>query len=192
MKNTISLISLIAAFPAFAEDSRALDAHEHGVGTMNIAVDDTAVVIEFEAPGADIVGFEYVAERDDDLAAIDAALSLLSAPLDLFVLPAAAGCKVVDVEAELEGGEKDSDHDDHAEEEEHDHDHDDHDEETSHTEFHATYTLTCDATDELDEITFTYFDAFTNAREIEVQYIDLEGAKAFEVERDAPVLNLEP
>ncbi|MEP4198021.1 MAG: DUF2796 domain-containing protein [Aliishimia sp.] len=231
MKPAISLIALVAAFPTFAEDTRELDAHEHGVGTLNIAIEGTTVAMAFEAPGADIVGFEYAAESDADLAAIDAAIATLGAPLDLFVLPNAAGCSVVEARAELESeddhddhgdeghddhddhddhdkdeahddhGHKDhadENHDDHAEEDHDDHEHDDHGDkdhadhadEAGHTEFHAEYTLACDAPDALTEISFAYFEAFPNALEVEVQIITTSGAQAFEVERDAPVLDL--
>ena len=102
MKDEVSLIAFVTAFPAFAKDSRQLDAHEHGVGTLNMAIEWATVAITFEAPDADIVGFEYVAESDIDLAAIDAAIATLAAPLDLFVMPDAAGCSVVEAQAELE------------------------------------------------------------------------------------------
>ncbi len=211
MKHAFSLLALVAAMPALADDTRQLDAHEHGVGALNIAIDGTTVAMELHAPGADIVGFEYAAESDADLAAIDAAVATLNAPLDLFVLPDAAACTVTTAEAKLES-EDDHDahgHDDHDEEhhEDHvddkDHGHDEHEhgdhgdeddaehaEDAGHTEFHAEYTLTCDNPDALSEITFAYFDTFPNAKEVEVQIITASGAQGFEVERDAPVLNL--
>ena len=191
MKIAFSLIALVAAMPATAEESRQLDAHEHGVGTLNIAIEGTNVAMEFHAPGADIVGFEYAAESDTDLAAIDAAVAILGAPLELFVLPDAASCSVVDAQAELEGEDE---HDDHAEDDHNDagdEDHEDHADEAGHTEFHAEYILTCDSPDALTGITFAYFEAFPNAQEVEVLIITATGAQAFEVERDAPVLNLE-
>ncbi|MGB7241695.1 MAG: DUF2796 domain-containing protein [Sulfitobacter sp.] len=197
MKQSIALIALVSAFPAFAEDARALDAHEHGVGTLNIAIEGATVAMALEAPGADIVGFEYAAKSDADLAAIDAAIATLSAPLDLFVMSDAAGCRVVEALAELESEEHHDDHDDH-DDDDHDDDHgdedhnDDHaDEEAGHTEFHGEYTLNCDAPDALAEINFTYFEAFPNALEVEVQIVTASGAQAYEVERDAPILNLE-
>ncbi len=211
MKHAFSLLALVAAMPALANDTRQLDAHEHGVGALNIAIDGTTVAMELHAPGADIVGFEYAAESDADLAAIDAAVATLSAPLDLFVLPDAAACTVTTAEAKLES-EDDHDeehhddhakegHEDHADDKDHGHDeheHDDHGDEdhaehaedAGHTEFHAEYTLTCDNPDALSEITFAYFDTFPNAKEVEVQIITASGAQGYEVERDAPVLNL--
>ena len=204
MKHSISLIALLVAMPATAQDSRQLNAHEHGVGTLNIAVDGSSVAMEFEAPGADIVGFEYGATADADLAAIDVALETLGAPLDLFVMPDAAACSVTDAKAELESDDTDEEHgedhnDDHQEDDDHkdehheDHaekDHEEHSEEAGHTEFHAEYALTCENPDALTQITFAYFKAFPNAQEVEVQIIDASGARAFEVERDTPVLDV--
>ena len=101
MKNVSIVLAIIAAGPALAEGTRELDAHEHGVGALNIAFDGNNVAMEFQAPGADIVGFEYSAESDTDIAAVQAALDTLSNPLSLFVMPEAAECSVVDGNGEL-------------------------------------------------------------------------------------------
>lgn len=202
MKYALATLVALAAAPSIAitEESRELDAHEHGVGKLNIAIDGDTVAMEFHAPGADIVGFEYEATSAEDLAAIDAAVGILAKPLDLFVLPAAAACEVTQASAELESEEEHDDHDEHAEGEDHDdHDehaegqeHDDHEQhaEASHTEFYAEYLLTCGYPDELTGIDFAYFAAFENALELEVQIVTTSGAQAFEVERDTPMLDL--
>lgn len=205
MKPAIPALLALVAAPAFAEENRELDAHEHGLGELNIAVDGDTVAMEFHAPGADIVGFEYEAESAEDRAAIDAAVAMLAKPLDLFVLPAAAECSVTQASAALESeeehddhddhdehaeGEGHDDHDEHAEGEEHD-DNDDHAEaEASHTEFHAEYTLTCGNPGAISGIEFAYFETFENAVELEVQIVTASGAQAFEVERDTPTLDL--
>ena len=84
--------------------------------------------MEFEAPGADIVGFEYAATSEADREAIDTAVSDLARPLTLFVLPSAAGCNVVEANVALLGDEdhEEHDHDEHA--------HDDHDDHEDHAE----------------------------------------------------------
>lgn len=222
-KMSICLAACLTALSAQAETERELDAHEHGVGEMTIAVEGSTFVVELHAPGADIVGFEYAASSEADLAAIEAAIETLSAPLDLFVMPEAAGCSLVTADAELlseeghddhghedhaEDGHKDHDdhgHEDHAEEghedhDDHDHeahaedghdDHDDHAEEASHTEFHAEFILNCANPDALTEINFAYFETFPNALELEIQIASADGATAFEVTREAPVLALD-
>jgi hypothetical protein len=193
-------LSAIVATPTIAEETRQLDAHEHGVGQLDIAFDGTQIAMELHAPGADIVGFEYGAESAEDRAAVDAAVAMLARPLDLFVLTDAAGCSVVQASAGLESEENHDAHADdhgdaHADEEDghDDHDEEDHEEhasEVGHTEFHAEYLLTCADPTAVTEITFAYFDAFPNALEVEVQLISDTGATSFEVERDAPTLDL--
>jgi hypothetical protein len=228
-KNTQRTTAMIKCFPVallllsttvvIAEETRQLDAHEHGVGQLNIAFDNGQIAIELHAPGADIVGFEYAAESAEDRASVDAAVAALARPLDLFLLPQAAGCSVVQASASLESEEKHEEHghDDHAahKDEGHDHaehgteghtdkdhaahgdkhdheghDHAEHAEEAGHTEFHAEYLLDCADPTQAGLITFAYFDKFPNALELEVQVISDNGATAFEVERDAPTLDL--
>jgi hypothetical protein len=170
----------LSATPSLAEETAQLDAHEHGVGQLNIAFDENKIAMELHAPGADIVGFEYGAKSDADLAAIDGALQTLSDPLGLFSIPEAASCIVILAHAKLE-----SENSDHGEE-----GHDDHDEAPSHTEFHAEYLLECANLTEISAITFPYFEIFPNALELEVQVISDKGATAFEIERDLAKLDL--
>lgn len=218
MKATLPLLATLLALPAYAQDTRQLDAHEHGVGVLNIAAEGSTLLMELRAPGADIVGFEYSPETDADTAAVDSALATLGQPLSLFAIPEGAGCSVTDAAVALEvedegdhaehdhGAEKDHDdhgHDEHAEEKGHDdhghdehahddHAHDDHagEAKATHTEFHATYTLTCADPAAITTVAFPYFDLFENAQEVEVQVVTGAGAQAFEVERDAPTVDL--
>lgn len=214
-------LATLTATPVLAEDTRHLGTHEHGVGQLDIALDGSQIAMELHAPGADIVGFEYAATAAEDLAVVDAAIATLSQPLELFDLPEAADCNVVQAAAALESEGAHDDHgDDHAEKDEHGHDdydkdehahdedhhdkeaHDDaehhdegehdeeHEEAAGHTEFHAEYLLTCTTPSAITEIDFTYFAAFPNALEVEVQLISDAGATSFEVERDAPILDL--
>lgn len=200
-------LTTLAASPTFAQETRQLGSHEHGVGQLDIAIDGSTIAMELHAPGADIVGFEYRAESGADIAAVDAALLVLAHPLDIFVVPDAAQCSVIDARAELESEDEHDDHkeehEDHAEDNHDDHEgedhaeagHDDHDgedhaEKSGHTEFHAEYLLECDDITALDEISFAYFEDFPNALEVEVQVISDQGASGFEVERDDPILDL--
>ncbi|MEJ6689824.1 MAG: DUF2796 domain-containing protein [Paracoccaceae bacterium] len=193
-------LTAVVATPAFAQEARQLNAHEHGVGQLDIAFDGDQIAMELHAPGADIVGFEYGAESAEDRAAVDAAVAALAKPLDLFVLTEAAGCSIVNASAGLESEEEhdahDDDHDDDHAADEGSHDdhadegHENESDEADHTEFHAEYLLTCADPSAVTDITFAFFDAFPNALEVEVQVISDTGATSFEVERDAPTLDL--
>lgn len=200
--SVIAAACALVASPIAAEETRQLDAHEHGVGQLDIAIEGDKIAMELHAPGADIVGFEYAAKTDEDTAAIKGALETLSQPATLFVIPQLAGCSVTEANAELESASSHEEHEDQAKhahedhegdhgEHTHDdeHDHDAHAEEGGHTEFHAEYLLTCTDISTATSLTFAYFDVFPNALEVEVQIITDSGARAFEVERDAPVLD---
>lgn len=198
MKQFTTLLATLLATSALAGETRQLDAHEHGVGALNIAIDGNTVAMELRAPGADIVGFEYAAVRSEDLSTIESAVAMLSRPLELFVLPASAECAVVEANAELEVDDEHTHGEDHAAADhghDHDHAHDKHADashaaDEGHSEFHAEYLLTCAEPGAISAIDFAYFKAFENAQKLDIQIVSASGSQAFVVERDSPKLEL--
>ena len=172
---------------AMTQEHRDLDAHEHGVGTLNIAIEGNEIAMELRAPGADIVGFEHPAETDEDRRLVDTAIVTLGSPGNVLSINEDAQCKTSAAEAELHGDSKH--HDDH-DDDHHGDDHDDHDK-PGHTEFHAEYAFSCAAGDQIQQIEFGYFAAFPNARKLAVQLISDRGSMGFEVTSDNPVLDLQ-
>lgn len=170
---------------------RELGAHEHGRGTLNIAIEGTRVSMELEVPGADIVGFEHEAKTKKQKVAVDKAKAQLAAPLALFVLPAAAGCKVEETKVEIETGDHDAKGDpkvateapkDAAKAA----DHDDH----GHSQFHVEYALACTQPASLTGIEFAYFRTFAAAQRLNVNVITSKGQTKFEVTRAKPRIDL--
>ena len=204
-KMPLALTLLLTGATATAQETRELDAHEHGVGLLNLAFDGDQVSISLEAPGMDIVGFEYEAETAEDLAKIDAVVAQLSDPLALFVMPTAAECVVTEAnagpvdeeqaheaaEAHAEGtdGGEEAHEEAHTDSEAHV-EGEEHEEGEHHTEFQAQYLLTCANPDAIDGIDFAYFETFPDAAELEVQMISGAGTQGFEVMRAAPRLDL--
>ena len=192
MKQTAAAIVIaLWSAPLAAQDDerRDLDAHEHGRGSLNIAAEDDTIWMELEAPGADIVGFEHVAETPEDRQAVEAAKAVLAQPLALFTIPGGAECRLSDASVSLIGGEHEDEHEDEHEGEDEGEHEDDHDEE-SHNEFHAEYVLKCAAPGEIDSIAFPYFDAFPGAHALTVNVATATGQTAFEVDRDSPRLDV--
>ncbi len=161
------LAAALASGGTFAADKEHSEAkaHAHGHGRANIAVEGNSLFIELEVPGVDIVGFEHVATTDAEKAAVIAASAALAKPADIVALPAAAGCKVTKVSAELHR-------------------------EGAHGEFHVTYQFACEAMAELDQIEFRYFGLFKRAEELEIAVITAKGARKFEATRKQPVVQL--
>jgi hypothetical protein len=199
-------VLLCVCGPLSATETRQMEAHEHGAGTLNIAFENNLIAMELEVPASDVVGFEYAPTTDADKAVLDAALGQLARPLDLFAFGASTGCAVIEanVARVAEGHDDDQGHDDdddhdhgdehghddeHAHGDEHDHGHDeDKGASAVHSEIHATFALSCDDLAAITEIGFPYFDIFPNAKTLDVQLVTDRGATGGEVTRAAPVL----
>ncbi|MEZ5732534.1 MAG: DUF2796 domain-containing protein [Paracoccaceae bacterium] len=195
----LALLASVAATPLLAQETREMDAHVHGVSTLELAVENGTLEMNLLSPGMDIVGFEYEASTDADKDAVEAAIRTMLVPENIVTLPEAAECRVSEVLAHLRAG----DHD-HEEGEEHDHaadaDHEaeehaegeehDHEDGAEHSEFHVRYIFACEHPEELTAIAFPFFERFENATEIEAQYVTEAGAGAAEIGRDTAELTL--
>ena len=186
----------LIATPALADDeSRSADAHEHGHGTLNVAIDGDTVEIELEAPSYDVMGFEGAPTNQDQIDAQASAARALRDPRALFGIAEAAGCNGVDADIEMTAAvDDDHDHGDeheHDEEQGHDEDHAKEEAEAEHSEVHATYRLTCSDAGAVTAIDASgYFEAFPNAQELDAAVLSDAGQKGGELERDEPVLEL--
>ncbi|TMV10021.1 DUF2796 domain-containing protein [Ruegeria sediminis] len=190
------LVLAMSVFPAAlsAEQTRSVDAHVHGAGTVGIAFSGSDFSLSLEAPGADIVGFEHAAVTAEDRDLVQAAISDLAKPLTLFVVSDEAGCTVKSANvsvamSQIGEHETEGDHSGEATEE---HDHSEHAEDHAavHSEFHAEYVMTCQNIDAIDGIRFDYFERFPNAQELDVQVVSPKGARAYEIGRSDVELDL--
>ncbi|HMO45769.1 MAG TPA: DUF2796 domain-containing protein [Rubrivivax sp.] len=69
-------------------------AHQHGVGTLDIAVDARRIVVQFDTPLDNLVGFERAPRTDAERKRADEAVARLKDGDQLFRFDAAAGCKL--------------------------------------------------------------------------------------------------
>jgi hypothetical protein len=180
---TLLAVAACAAVVLPAQAHRQAGAHEHGRGTLNIAVEGSKVTMELEVPGADIVGFEHTAKTRREKQAVEKATSQLREPLALFKLPPAADCRATEAKVEFgadaEEGAKapaakgKAKHDDHE-----------------HSEFRAQYTLECGSPGSITAIEFPFFRTFSGAEKLDVNVITGKGQNKFEVTRKRPSLSL--
>lgn len=196
----IALASLALISPLAAEEAghRELGAHVHGQGSLNIAIEGNKLDMEFEAPGADIVGFEHEASTGDQKALVEKAKVTLGDVLTLFKMPSNAGCKIEKANVEIRKEEHHHHDDEHsgagakagngAKVE--DHDDDDHDEHGGHSEFHAQYSLTCTSPANLSAIETTYFKAFAGAQALNVSVVAAKGESQVQLTREKTTLAL--
>ena len=187
---TILIFFNFSITKVYAEETRQVDKHEHGVGELNIATEGDMIEFEFMIPGANIVGFEYVAKSDVDIAGIKKALQIFENYDNIFTLPKNSRCQLTEKQVALK--EDEDDHDDHEGHDDHD-DHEGHDEhaEENHNEFYAKYSFECGDTKAINKVEFPYFSTFPNSGELEVQFISSIGSVSFEVEAEEPSINID-
>lgn len=167
--SSFSLISGVLLWVASGpESAQANDAHVHGIGHMNVAIEGSRLEIEVTGPGDNFVGYEHAAQTALQRAALAAAERQLRRPSPLLVVPKAAGCTLRELDLNVPAAAsaaagKGHDHG------KHDHDHAAAD---SHGDWSAHYVFACTDPTALASIrTAPWFAAFPNTKELRVQVI---------------------
>ena len=171
-------LAVVHAAQAHDHEHGSLAPHEHGVGTLNVALDDNTLELDLDSPAMNLVGFEHAATTDADKASVAAAKARLENPLTLFNLPPAAKCVVEAQElnsplfdpAPEEGASK-------AKTEHH------------HSDVEAHYAFTCAEPGQLKNLDLgTFFKTFPGPHTFKVQLIGPNGQQAVNVSAKAPTL----
>ncbi|HHQ4558446.1 DUF2796 domain-containing protein [Aeromonas hydrophila] len=186
----VTLLLAAAAFGVQANhdehDSHGHGAHEHGHGHLNLVLDGNQLMIELQAPAADLVGFEHAAKSDEEKVQYAKAMAQLKQPDTLFRFDPAAGCKLT--QQELQAAKEDHDHDhDHqksdGKHDEHQHDH------AGHADMGAMYTYTCATPAKLTGLEATLFSVYPSLEKLSVQGILPSGQTAAELTPSANKLS---
>lgn len=191
-----ALTSFTVSICSYAEQKdHSLDAHVHGLSELTIAMEGDRLDIQFESPAMNLVGFEYKATSNKDIATVKNTESLLSQPDTLFVF-SGADCQLTKTSADASAlyeedhhhsqTHKDhdyhrehnnhDDHDDHGNHEDHDgHDnhkgHEDHDDHKSHSEIVANYSYSCKNLSNLSSIKVALFEHFSGIHKINAMWV---------------------
>ncbi|HSC85041.1 MAG TPA: DUF2796 domain-containing protein [Pseudomonas sp.] len=158
------------------EEHGSLGAHEHGVASLNVALDGSSLEIQLESPAMNIVGFEHAANSAADQDKVASAKARLQQPLGLFSLPAAAACRVTrqELHSPLFGG---ATHEHEQAEAAHEHDHE-------HSDVDADYALTCSHPEQLLSLDLDqFFQQFPATEKLTVQLIGPNGQQGAELNK---------
>jgi hypothetical protein len=171
------LLVLASLLPTVAG---AEQAHEHGVATLDVAVDGRNLTLQFESPLDNLVGFEHAPRNDTERAALKKMEEKLQAAERLFRPTAAAGCTLRGVTVDhpfrtpaaagqgspaggKSGGRDAKDKATKAEED--------------HTELSAKYELDCAKPEVLDRVEVMIFEAFPNVKRLKAQAASPRGQR---------------
>jgi hypothetical protein len=180
------LLSCGAASSALAAEHRQHEAHEHGGGKLDVAIERHTLMIDLSLPAMNVVGFEHPANNDEEHEQLARAVDMLKDGMRLFAPSAAAGCKLVHAELEsalVEEG-------DHHDEGHHDDEHDDGEHDHEHADFDVAYEFTCAQSSQLSALTLSLFKLFPGTQHLETQLITPTRQGGAELTADNNVLQL--
>ena len=170
----VLFVSVALALPlsALADDHQhSLGAHVHGLGTLNIALENQRLELQLTSPAMNIVGFEYQPTTAADLQSVKAAQSNLSHAAELFVLSPAAQCRLTSVSIDNPLLTESDTH-------EHEHEHEHESQPTAqiaehqHSDISAHYQYHCAKPARLNSIDLAgLFKQFSQTEKIQVQLI---------------------
>ena len=143
----------------------SLDAHVHGLSVINVVQEKNKVLFDIEMPGFDSVGFEYKAKSQKDKDLVKNALNMLKNPANLFSIPSAANCKMLNNSSTIL-------------------------EEKNHTEFRAKYEYNCSNIKEFSSINFNIFDSFKNTKDLELNVIGKKSTTKHKINKFTKKLSL--
>ena len=158
------------AMPAAAEDDLFEEhhAHEHGVATLEVAIEAAQLAIQFRSPAMNLLGFEHRPRSAQDQAALSRALGWLRDPAAQFQPSNDAGCRV----AKSEVTPPDWEHS------------------TDHSEFAANYEFDCNRPAALRQLDMRLLQHLDADVKIDVQVASAEGQHSVELTRSNPRLSL--
>lgn len=168
---------------AASEHEQSLDAHVHGVATLNVGLDDQQLELQFASPAMNIFGFEYKPSSATDKKTLLEAEHILRNEQALFKLSSAARCALSEVSIENDLAEQTHDA--------HDNDkHLDDQDEHNHSDIQARYLFNCAAADKLNSIDLAgFFKAFPHTEKINVQLLTPAAQLGIELSQSNTVLS---
>ena len=167
-----ALLPLAVAHAHEEHEHGSLGKHEHGVANLNLALEGSTLEIGLESPAMNIFGFEHAANSEADNKAIAAARTQLENPVQLFRLPAAAGCSLSTQQLHSPLLEQ------------HGHQHDE------HSDIDADYSFSCKQPEQLQQLDLSgLYQAFPAMHQINVQLIGPKGQQGVESTAANPLLN---
>ena len=144
--------------------------HVHGVGKLDVAIDDKTLSLHLDSPLINLLGFEHAASSAPDRLAAQKMAAQLRAADQVFVTTPAAQCRVTSVSltsialdpallGEKPATPKAADHDGHA-------------------DLDADFVFTCAHPEQLRAIDVKLFDLYTGFHTIDVQAVTPKGQSA--------------
>ncbi|WP_404356546.1 DUF2796 domain-containing protein [Methylotuvimicrobium sp. KM1] len=173
----ILFLSLCLFSGATLAEKRHHEAHTHGIAELNIVIENDTVLIEFESPAVNLIGFEHKPRNDAQRLELQNALALLN-DVDIIASFEKGKCHAAETHISGPFDDEDQEGSEHGELEE-------------HSEFHATYTLSCQNASAIDSVRTQLFDRFPGFEAIRVRWIGSKGQGTALLNNQSSIFSLE-
>ena len=138
-------------------------AHQHGLGHLDLVLEDQQLVLELLIPAEDLLGFEHAPQTPEQQAQLDDLQATLEHAEKLFALPAAAQCSLDSIKLQSplfaepvhSGDDADAAH--------------------QHADISAHYHFSCARVERLDQLEVTLFQLFPGSTQLLLQAITPSG-----------------
>jgi len=174
-KQFVSIFYLVVTFigainSVYAEQKNSsLEAHYHGLSELTIVMEGELLEIQLTSPAMNLVGFEYKASSEKDMAAIKNAESMLQKHKTIFSI-FGSNCEhvrtAIDTSSLVEVGHNQGHDNDH-----HNDNHEDKDNHEDHSEMLVNYSYLCQEADKLSSIEVFLFKLFPGIHKIHAMWI---------------------
>lgn len=142
-----------------------LGTHVHGVATVQVAVDEKTMTLNFSSPLDSMLGFEHVARNPQQKAAVKNMADRLNRAEQLFIPTAEAGCTLKSVKLDsvvFEKGGKSGRNEEAG----------------GHADLDGEFVFICKQTDKLRDLDVLLFDAFPHLHQLKVEVATLKKQSA--------------
>lgn len=160
-------LCLTTSFSVNASTKRELGSHVHGGATLNMATGDDELIIEFDSPWMNLVGYEHQPSTDEQRASIAESVQRLQLGNGLFTF-VGTQCDMVDVVVE---SSMDSDHEEHS-------------------AVMVSYVFKCAELRELETVDVGLFSVWPGIDDIDVQLAGPKSQSSMELDPDNRQINM--
>ncbi len=166
----MALGTLIVASVYCGKGNAQIASHQHGVATLRLIQDGFDIYVEFESPGADILGFEHEPQTPEQVQALALARQQFES-IDTLLL-SEADCETVQHRLLTAG--YDAATDEHAHDDHHGH---------AHAGFTASYRLTCSSEGFSTTVDIQLFRHFETIEQLNIEWFTAAGQGAQRLDR---------
>ena len=153
-------------------------AHQHGLGHLDLVLEEQQLILELLIPAEDLLGFEHAPQTPEQKAQLDALQATLKQPEKLFALPAAAQCSLDTLELQSSLFAEPADPGDDAVAAH------------QHVDISAHYHFNCSSVEHLQQLQVVLFQSFPGSARLLLQAITPSGQYGGELSASSNQIDL--